>query len=234
MGAGEAIRTHANKLMIGGAAVLLVGSVLTLGAALTTDGTAAAEAEADVLITQLEKDLEKADATLAEQHQKLSGQISGADAQRVVTDTALGRTAILSLVEPAGSSRTLHASQLLLDKRYDALDQNSRVLSGFLPTWYAATGAGQGNGAAYELTTFDVDVTQITGLDYSYVSVARLDRVEPDGAGRSEYVLFTFSTNSDGEITAMDAYRASSATRDAFVAATADEAETESADEPSN
>lgn len=230
----DGIRTHANKLMIGGAAVLLAGSVASLGASLTTDGTAAAEAEANVLIAQLEKDLETAETTLASKHAELSSQISGANIQRVETDTALGRSALLSLTEPAGSTRSLHESQLLLDTRFEALGPGSRALTEFLPTWYAATGAAQGNGAAYELASFDVDVTGITGLDYSYTGVARFDRVGDSGFGRSEFLLFAFTTNGDGEITAIDAYRASSATRDAFVAAAADDDESTPAEDPGN
>lgn len=234
MGVADGLRTHANKLMIGGAAVLLAGSVFALGTALTTDGTAAAEADADVLIGQLTETLETAEATLATEHAKLSDTISGADLQRVTEDIVRGRSVLLSLVEPAGSQRSLHDAQLLLDTRYEALTPTSRTLTEFLPTWYDATGTGQGNGAIYELTSFDVDVTQIAGLDYTYVGVARLDRVEDGNANRSEFVLLSFSTNADGDVTAIDAYRASSTTRDAFVAAFADDDQSTSADEPSN
>jgi hypothetical protein len=63
----------------------------------------------------------------------------------------------------------------------------------------------------------------VLGLNYSYTGVARLDpvRVGPDqnSAAKSEFVVFTYSTSQDGTVTSLDAYRASSKTRDALAAA---------------
>ncbi|MGW0901158.1 hypothetical protein ACWD0G_29985 [Streptomyces goshikiensis] len=70
--------------------------------------------------------------------------------------------------------------------------------------------------------------SRVQGLNYSYTGMAWLDpvRVGPDqnSGTKGEFVVFTYSTSQDGAVMALDAYRASSKTRDALAAVSKEQA----------
>jgi hypothetical protein len=217
------LRQHAGKILLGGTGALLALSVVTLGAGLLSDGPAASDTQADAVVHKLEGNLGDARARLATQHTALLAQLPGMDIERVNRDRATGRSLLLSLTDSSASTRTVKEQQVLLDARYAFLDHTSRVLTGFVPEWMTATGATKGAGTTYTLADLDIDVSRVQGLNYAYTGVARLDpvRVGPDqnSAVKSEFVVFTYGTAQDGTVTSLDAYRASSKTRDALAAA---------------
>ncbi|WP_405749010.1 hypothetical protein OG232_03735 [Streptomyces sp. NBC_01411] len=219
----DKLRQHAGKILLGGTGALLALSVVSLGAGLLSDGPAASDAQADAVVQKLESNLGHARAKLATQHTALLVQLPGMDIERVNRDRATGRSLLLSLTDSSTSTRTVKEQQVLLDARYGFLDHKSRVLTEFVPEWMTATGATKGAGTTYTLADLEMDVSRVQGLNYSYTGVARLDpvRVGPDqnSAAKSEFVLFTYSTSHDGTVTSLDAYRASSKTRDALAVA---------------
>ncbi len=219
----DKLRQHAGKILLGGTGALLALSVVTLGAGLLSDGPAASDTQADAVVQKLESNLGDAQAKLATQHTALLVQLPGMDIERVNRDRATGRSLLLSLTDSSTSTRTVKEQQVLLDARYDFLDHKSRVLTEFVPEWMTATGATKGAGTTYTLADLDIGVSRVQGLNYSYTGVARLDpvRVGPDqnSAAKSEFLVFTYSTSHDGTVTSLDAYRASSKTRDTLAAA---------------
>ncbi|GHB82192.1 hypothetical protein GCM10010306_090940 [Streptomyces umbrinus] len=219
----DKLRQHAGKILLGGTGALVALSVVTLGASLFSDGPSASDTQADAIVQKLESNLGDAQAKLATQHTALLVQLPGMDIERVNRDRATGRSLLLSLTDSSTSTRTVKEQQVLLDARYDFLDHTSRVLTEFVPEWMTATGATKGAGTTYTLADLDIGVSRLQGLNYSYTGVARLDpvRVGPDqnSAAKSEFLVFTSSTSHDGTVTALDAYRASSKTRDALAAA---------------
>lgn len=219
----DKLRQHAGKILLGGTGALLVLSVVTLGAGLLSDGPAASDTQADAVVQKLEGNLGDAQAKLATQHAALLVQLPGMDIERVNRDRSTGRSLLLSLTDSSTSTRTVKEQQVLLDARYDFLDHKSRVLTEFVPEWMTATGATKGAGTTYTLADLDIGVSRVQGLNYSYTGVARLDpvRVGPDqnSAAKSEFLVFTYSTSQDGTVTSLDAYRASSKTRDTLAAA---------------
>ncbi|MFE4334027.1 hypothetical protein ACFRQM_32830 [Streptomyces sp. NPDC056831] len=219
----DRLRQHAGKLLIGGTGALFVLSVLTLGSSLVGDGSAASDTKADQLVHKLEGDLDDAQAKLEMRHAALLAQLPGVDVERVDRETVTGRSLVLSLIDSSASIRTVKEQQALLDARYGFLDHESRVLTEFVPEWMTATGATQGSGTTYTLADLDIDVSRVQGLNYSYTGVVRLDpvRVGPDrnSTAQSEFVVFTYATSQDGTVTSLDAYRASSRTRDTLAAA---------------
>ncbi|MGW5927732.1 hypothetical protein ACWF2L_15985 [Streptomyces anulatus] len=218
----DMLRQHAGKILLGGTGALLALSVFTLGSSLLSDGPAATDTQAGALVRRLEGNLGDAQTKLATQHKALLAQLPGMDIERVTRDRGTGRSLLLSLTDSSASTRAVKEQQVLLDARYGFLDHESRVLAGFVPEWMTATGATKGAGTTYTLADLDIDVSRVRGLDYSYTGVARLDpvRVGPhqNGAAKSEFVVFTYSTSQDGTVTSLDAYRASSKTRDALAA----------------
>ncbi|MFM9539896.1 hypothetical protein [Streptomyces turgidiscabies] len=218
---------HAGKILLGGTGALLALSVVTLGAGLLSDGPAASDTQADAVVHKLEGNLGDARARLATRHTALLAQLPGMDIERVNRDRATGRSLLLSLTDSSASTRTVKEQQILLDARYAFLNNKSRVLTGFVPEWMTATGATKGAGTTYMLADLDIDVSRVQGLNYSYTGVARLDpvRVGPDrnSAVKSEFAVFTYGTSQDGTATSLDAYRASSKTRDALAAASAEQ-----------
>lgn len=219
----DKLRQHAGKILLGGTGALLALSVVTLGAGLLSDGPAASDTQADAVVQKLESNLSDAQAKLATQHTALLVQLPGMDIERVNRDRATGRSLLLSLTDSSTSTRTVKEQQVLLDARYDFLDHKSRVLTEFVPEWMTATGATKGAGTTYTLADLDIGVSRVQGLNYSYTGVARLDpvRVGPDqnSAAKSEFLVFTYSTSHHGTVTSLDAYRASSKTRDTLAAA---------------
>ncbi|MFC9756690.1 hypothetical protein [Streptomyces sp. NPDC056921] len=219
----DRLRQHAGKLLIGGTGALLAFSVLTLGSSLVGEDSAASDTKADALVQRLEGDLGNARARLERRHAALLAQLPGVDVERVDRDTVTGRSLLLSLTGSSASTRTVKEQQALLDALYSFLDHESRVLTEFVPEWMTATGATQGSGTTYTLAYFDIDVSCVQALNYSYTGVARLDpvRVGPDrnSTAKSEFVVFAYATSQDGTVTLLDAYRASRRTRDALAAA---------------
>ena len=215
------IRARAGKVLVCSTGALLALSLALLGTSLLGDGTADAEAQADELIVSLEEDLQTAQTELRTQHETLLSQLPGMDVERVSRDRATARSVLLSLTASSSSSRGVAQTQAHIDARYEFLSPDSRALTEFIPEWMAATGSGQGAGTTYRLALLDIDVSGVQGLDYSYVGVARLDPVSVDGetTGKSEYVIFTYATGQDGSVASFEAYRASSRSRDALVAA---------------
>ncbi|KAB7839528.1 hypothetical protein [Streptomyces mobaraensis] len=218
----DKLRQHAGKVLLGGTGALLALSVATLGASLLSDGPAASDTQADAVVHKLEGDLGEAQAKLAARHTALLVQLPGMDIERVNRDRATGRSLLLSLTDSSASTRTVREQQVLLDARYGFLDHKSRVLTEFVPEWMTATGATKGAGTMYTLADLDIDVSRVQGLTYSYTGVARLDpvRVGPDRnrAAKSKLVVFTYSTSQDGQVTSLDAYRASSKTHGVLAA----------------
>ncbi|MEV7953025.1 hypothetical protein [Streptomyces sp. NPDC088141] len=223
----DRLRQHAGKILLGGTGAVLALSVATLGASLLSDGPAATDTQADAAVQKLEGKLSDAQAKLATQHTALLTQLPGMDIERVNRDKATGRALLLSLTDSSASTRTVKEQQVLLDARYGFLDHTSRVLTEFVPEWMTATAATKGAGTTYTLAELDIDVSRVQGLNYSYTGVARLDpiRIGPEQTrtAKSEFVVFTYSTSQDGTVTSLDAYRASSKTRDALAAANVDQ-----------
>ncbi|MFD2024177.1 MULTISPECIES: hypothetical protein [Promicromonospora] len=214
------LRSHAGKLLVGGAGALLTLSVFALGSALLDDGSTEPDDE-DALVQALEADLAVALHELKVAHTALQTELASTETDRVSQDEAVIRSLLLSLTDSSASSRSVARTQALLDARYEFLDHESRVLTEFVPGWMTATGSMQGAGTVYALAGLDLDVRGVQGLDYSYVGVARLDPVEQDenSTTKSEFVVFTCATAHDGTVTSLDAYRASNRTRDVLVAA---------------
>lgn len=219
----DKLRQDPGKILLGVGGALLVLSVVTLGASLLSDAPAAPVTQADAVAEKLEGNLGDAQAKLATQHTALLVRLPDMDIERVNRDGATGRSHLLGLTDSSASTRTVKEQQVLLDARYGFLDHRSRALTEFVPEWMTATGATKGAGTTYMLADLDIDVSRVQGLDYLYTGVARLDpvRVGPDqnSAAKSEFVIFAYSTAQDGTVTSLDAYRASSKTRDALVAA---------------
>ncbi|MFF8914181.1 hypothetical protein ACF08M_12855 [Streptomyces sp. NPDC015032] len=222
----DKLRHHAGKILLGGTGALLALSAVTLGASLLGDGPAASDAQAEAVVQKLEGRLGDAQGKLATQHAALLARLPGMDIERVNRDRATGRSLLLSLTDSSASTRTVKEQQALLDARYSFLDHASRALTEFVPEWMTATGATKDAGTTYTLGDLDIDVSRVQGLNYSYTGVARLDPVrigpEQSGTTKSEFVVFTYSTSQDGAATSLDAYRASSKTRDALAAADED------------
>jgi hypothetical protein len=214
------VRERAGKVLVCSTGTLLALSLIPLGSALLGNGSADAEAKADQLIVELQGDLETAENELKATHARLLADLPGLDAERADRDRVTARSVLLSLIGPSSSTRGLAETQASLDARYEFLSTTSRVLTEFIPEWMAATGSGHGSGTTYRLVTLGIDVTEVRGLDYSYAGVARFDPVTADGesTAKREYVIFTFRTRQDCSVSAFEAYRASSRTRDLLVA----------------
>ena len=214
-------REHAGKLVVGATGAVLALSLVSLGTTLSGSASAGPEAQPDQLVVKLEADLEKTQRDLRTSHDRVLADLSGVDHERAGRDEATGRSVLLSLTDTSASSRTVKQAQVLLDTRYEFLDNKSRTLVEFIPGWMAATRQGRGVATTFALRELTIDVSGVRGLDYSYVGTARLESVTASGSGsvRSEYVLFTYSTSQDGTVTSFEVFRASSRTRDALVAA---------------
>ncbi|MFF1880296.1 hypothetical protein ACFVVC_02340 [Pseudarthrobacter sp. NPDC058196] len=214
------VRGRAEKVLVGTTGTLMALSLLSLVPALLADGPAEADATADQSIVQLQGKLEDAQAALQARHAQLLADLPGMDAERPDQDRVTARSVLLSLTDSSASSRTVKETQVALDARYGFLGTSSRTLTEFIPEWMATTSSGQGAGTAYRLADFDVDVTAVKGLDYSYTGVARLDPVSADDRPtvKSEFVVFTFTTGQDGTVSSFEAYRASGRTRDQLAA----------------
>jgi hypothetical protein len=214
------LRARAGKVLVIGTGSLLAISLLSLGTNVLGAGPEDANAQAQVLVDELESDLETTRTELADQHRELLAGLPGMDIERVGRDRATGRTLLLSLTDSSASSQNVLETQQRLDARYEALDPDSRTLTEFIPEWMAVTGAGQGTGTAFLVGELTVDLIGVQGLDYSYVGIARMDPASVDGEpseATSEFVLYSFSTLPDGTVTDLEAYRVSGSTRDALL-----------------
>lgn len=211
----DMLRDHAGKVMVGATGFLLVISGLCLAGSLTADGTAEAEAQAAQMIVDLKDDVATAQDDLTAAHDKLLADLPGVDMERTQRDAVIGRSVLLSLTDSSASSRNVKQTQVLLDARYDFLDETSRTLTEFIPEWMAATGSSRGVGTTYTLTDLSIDVSSVKGLDYGYVGLAQLDPVAEEG--KSQFVVFRFTTTQNGTVTSFEAYRVSNRSRDALV-----------------
>lgn len=213
------LRRRAGTIMVGGAGLLLAASVGTLALPMLGGNSAAAEADAQEAIAELRTQADEAEDELATKHEQLLAKLPGADVERVARDRATGRGLLLTLTGTSSSTRSVAETQALLDARYKVLGPDSRALTEFVPEWMSATGAAQGSGTVYRISDLSIDVGGISGLDYSYVGVARLDPVvlDEDEAGPSEFVLLSFSTAQDGTVTRLDVYRTETKSRDALL-----------------
>lgn len=200
------MKKRANTVFLGICASLLTLSVLGLAAAMKPGDAAMAAEQVATLKAGLVEDKEEAEAELETRHSELLADLSGIDTDRVTRDRKVIRSFVLSLAEAPMSSRSVRDEQISLDARWDALDAKSRTLTEFLPEWMAT-----GEGRHYRLTDLEVQVADISSLDYSYTALARLEPDE-DTAG-AQFVFLTAMTQQDGELTEAVAYRASNASR---------------------
>lgn len=212
---------HAKAITLIGTSALLALSLFALAGSVFGDDQASADEQAHQLISSLKGDLSTAQDDLDSAHDTVMSDLSGVDVERADRDRSTGRSILLSLIDSSASMRTVKQEQLFLDARYDFFDEDSRTLTEFLPAWMAATGASHGVGTTYMIADLQIDVRDVSGLDYSYIGVARLDPVRTEGAsaGKSEFVVFTYATTQDGTVTDLQAQRLSSRSRDALVKA---------------
>lgn len=204
-------------------ALSLTSLVGTMGSTSQAD----ADAQAQQLIEDLEADLATAQEELQAEHLDLLAQLPGMDIERVRRDQGQGRSLVLTFTGTSTSALPTQEIQQGLDGRYEFLDTSSRSLTEFIPEWKAAT-----NGTSYVLGDLDITLQSVQSLDYSYVGLARLDPAKVEGespTSKSEFVIFTYSTTSDGTVTSFEMYRASSSTRDALLAQDQPEPENEAA-----
>jgi hypothetical protein len=215
------LRNRAGKVLVCSTGALLTVSLLLMGTSPLGGDSAEVGAQAGRLVATLEGDLSKAQGDLKAKHEKLLADLPGVDTERADRDEATGRSVLLSLTDSSASTRDVKRTQALLDARYEFLTPSSRVLTEFIPEWMAAIGSGHGIGTTYTLGALDIDVSSVQGLDYGYIGLARLDPVAigDRSTATSEYVLFGYSTKQDGTVSSFEACRASSRTRDSFVAA---------------
>lgn len=214
------LRQHMTLVLVGGAGGFFVLSALFLVVSLLGSGQAPTD-QVTAYKKELRTELVDEQKTLDDAYSTLLTDMGGLDAERVDRDTATGRTVALTMADTSASSMSLGAQQQVLADRYSFLDKDSPVLVSFLPEWLSAT-TSQGP-VTYEIVSNDTQVTNVSGLTYSYVAVVRLDPVsagEKKSGVPSEYLLIRYDTEQDGSLSSLDVSRASSATRDAFVKGT--------------
>lgn len=211
----------------------VAGGVLVLGLfslVTTALGTAGGEqSEIDALKQDIQAEIDVASDQLDEDYTTLVREMGGVDIERVDRDRAAGRELMLSLSGTSASRLDLAHQQALLKERFGFLEDDSQVLASFLPEWLNATSGNGQEPVVYEMSSLDTQVVNISGLKYGYFSIARLDPVTADGEqaeAETEFLMVRYSTEQNGQITSVDAWRAAPATRDALLAAeTEDEAE---------
>lgn len=210
----EKVSTHKGATLCAVTGFTLVLSAAFMGGQLSDDD---GQGQAEQMVSQLQDDKTSAQKTLDDKHAKLLEDLPNADAKRAAGDEKKGRTILSDLVSSSSSSRDVSHQQRFLDAKYDAFDEDSRALTSFVPDWMSATDGANGVGTTYEIKDYRSDVATIRSLDYSYVATAQLmplgdenDQAEP------QYVILTYSTDKQGHITSIDAYRASDDARDAL------------------
>lgn len=220
---GAWMKKRANTVFLAICAGLLALSVAILVIALDPGDQASSVEQAAGIKAGLVEDKEGAEDELAARHSELLAELGGIDSDRIKRDRRVIRTFVLSLAEAPASSRSVRDEQISLDGRWDVLGPDSRTLTEFLPEWMAT-----GEGRHFRLTDLDIQVAGISGLDYSYTALARL---EP-GQGGAQFVFVTATTKQDGALTEAVAYRASNASRAGLEAADGDQATKDESAEP--
>lgn len=214
------LRNRAGTVLVCGTGAVLTASALALGLSLLGDDAAEDDAQSSQLVTALDDDLSKAQADLKVKHEKLLADLPGLDIERANRDEATGRNVLLSLTDSSASTMDVTQIRAQLDSRYEFLTPSSRVLTDFIPEWMAP-GSNHGVRTTYTLGALDIDLSSAQGAEYGYVGLARLDPVAASNRSTttSEYVLLGYSTTLNGTVSMFEAYRASSRTRDGFIAA---------------
>lgn len=213
------LRDDPNRLVLIATGGMLALACAFCGAtALGIDDQASIDAQAAQVIERLTDEAETAEQDLADQYDQLLTDIQAPDAERVDRDTGQMRDVLNAVTGSSLTGRTVDEQQRMLDARYGFLDSRSRVLTEFVPDWMGRTRTQGDRGAVYAMTSFDTHVTGVSGLDVTYVAIARYDRVRVDDQDgeRHEYVLSRCTVAQDGTITAFEAHRASNQTRDRF------------------
>lgn len=203
-------RMHQKPLFLGVTVTMMALGIVSV---VLSMGSSDPEADAaQVAATKVELALarEQAELNLATAHETLLADLPGMDAERVKRDEAIVRSFVLTLAGTSTSSRTTGEEQASLDARYEALDEESRLLTEFLPEWIVST-----KGTQFTLAELDTQVSGIKGLTYSYSAVARLDPVGDQG--RAQYIFLTMTTSQDGTITATEAYRVTNSSRNTLI-----------------
>lgn len=205
------LRRHGGAVLVSAAALLLASGMLSLLGSIAADGAAETAAKVAELKDRYTEDLAAAEADLTTAHEQLLDQLPGAHVERVRRDDRLARSVALAIAESSSSTSDLHALQQRFDARFAGAEPTSRVLTTFLPEWISAT-----EGAHFRLASFESQTIDVRGLDCSYVGVAQLEQIGADESSPARILLMTYSTSSDGAITALEVDSASDATRTAW------------------
>lgn len=221
-GLGAWMKKRASTVFLSICAGLLALSVASLVMTLSPGDQASSTEQAAGIKAGLVEDKEGAEGELEARHSELLAELGGIDADRIKRDRRVIRTFVLSLAEAPASSRSVRDEQISLDARWDVLGPDSRTLTEFLPDWMAT------EGRHFRLTDLDIQVAGISGLDYSYTALARL---EPDEGG-TQFVFVTATTKQDGALTEAVAYQASNVSRTGLEAADGDQATKDESAEP--
>lgn len=223
------LRPHGTKILLGCTSVLLAVSAVSFGANAFGGDTQASDEEVAQKVEQLQGELDTAQSELQTTHDKLLADLPGADVERAQRDRASGRAVLLNLTSTSSSSRDVLGEQRRLDAQYTVFDNHSRTLTEFVPQWMAATDGTDGHGTMFRLQELDIQVSGVQGLTYSYVGLARLDPVtlEDTTEAKSQFVLFTYSTQQDGTMIDFQAYQTSGRSRDDLVLGAGEQTDTE-------
>ena len=209
---GEKLRAKAGTVLVVASAALLAISAGTTVVSALSDPRTGAE-KADDLVIELTDERDAAQDSLDADHEALLDSLPGVDARRIPRDEAAVKGALGFTIETASGSRTLAEAQLVLDARYDALGAGSTTLTDFLPAWYSVAGTE----TAWTVGEWDVTLSGVDGLTYTYAGTAELLPVSADGQdGAAQWVLLVATTDADGEINAFDVSLADPATRSAL------------------
>lgn len=203
---------HGTKVALAASAAVLVTSMVTLGTTVSAPGEAETSARVEARVSQLETDLATSRSQLRTKHEELLNQLSGMNVQRTTRDTDVARSLALVIAGTSSSSDSAARQEKSLAARYPFLAADgSRALSEFLPGWLADTA-----GTSYTLVEVQPRVRGVSGLTYDYFTLARLDPVE--GNGSPQILVMTYRTEEDGTVSNFEVSRASTRTRDAYLA----------------
>lgn len=204
-------RARLRPLFLGVCVTLLVLGIAGVVITSASGGSEVDPEQIEAAKQELVTERDQAQGDLETAHQTLLNDLGGVDVERTARDRALVRGLVLELTATSISSRTIHQEQIAFDARYEALGPTSSTLTEFLPEWMATT-----EGTTYSLASLQVDVAAVSGLDYRYTAIARLDPVAE--GDKAQYVFLTISTSPDAEITEIGASRMDNRSRDALVA----------------
>lgn len=197
----------------GHVAALGIGSLVFLGSAaaltLTLIGNASlAEATGpSTSFTAAQTAAENSESELVSARAELM-ELVGVNAPRVEQDTATFTGVAQALATSATSTLPGAERDAVLAAKYPFLAGSSAL---GLPS----------DVDRYEVGELNVEVTAVSGLDYRYLVIVNLAPVdvtqteEADGPAQ-EWLVFTATTNSNGEVTSFEAHRTSSSTADAL------------------